>query len=101
MIIRAAVGSATVAMLTTVSIVGPAAVAMGYSPVIIGLAICAGTVGLTLPTDAAFWLPVKYNDITIEESFKSTTFSTTLASLIAFGVILLLNLVSDSLPGMF
>ena len=54
MIIRAAVGSATVAMLTTVSIVGPTAVTLGLSPVIVGLAICAGTVGLTLPTDAAF-----------------------------------------------
>ena len=61
MIIRAAVGSATVAMLTAVAIVGPSAVEMGYSPIIIGLAICTGTVGLTLPTDAAFWLPARYS----------------------------------------
>ena len=40
MIIRAAVGSATVAMLTTVSIVGPMALATGISPVTVGLAIC-------------------------------------------------------------
>lgn len=101
MILRAAVGSATVAMLTSVSIVGPAAVSLGFSPVIIGLAICAGTVGLTLPTDAAFWLPTKYNDLTVKDAFTATTFSTTFASLVAFALLLVLNTFVDVLPGMF
>lgn len=101
MIIRAAVGSATVAMLTTVSIVGPTAVAMGLSPVIVGLAICAGTVGLTLPTDAAFWLPARYNDLSVSDAFTATTWSTTLAAVVAFVVILILNVFSGVLPGMF
>lgn len=101
MIIRAAVGSATVAMLTTVSIVGPAANELALSPVTIGLAICAGSVGLTVPTDAAFWLPAKYNDLTVKDAFVSTTYSTTLASFVAFAVVLLLNALSGVLPGMF
>lgn len=101
MIIRAAVGSATVAMLTTVSIVGPAAVSLGYSPVIVGLAICCGTVGMTLPTDAAFWLPAKYNDLEVNEAFVATTYSTTLASIVGFVVVLILNMFSGVLPGMF
>lgn len=101
MIIRAAVGSATVAMLTTVSIVGPSAVALGFSPVVIGLAICTGTVGLTLPTDAAFWLPARYNDLTVKEAFTATTYSTTMASVVAFGVVLILNAFSGVLPGLF
>lgn len=42
MIIRAAVGSATVAMMTAVSIVGPAIALQGLSPVLVGLAVCAG-----------------------------------------------------------
>ena len=101
MIIRAAVGSATVAMLTTVSIVGPTAVTLGLSPVIVGLAICAGTVGLTLPTDAAFWLPARYNDLSVSDAFTATTWSTTLAAVVAFAVILILNVFSGVLPGMF
>lgn len=101
MVIRAAVGSATVAMLTTVSIVGPSAVALGFSPVVIGLAICAGTVGLTLPTDAAFWLPARYNDLTVKEAFVATTWPTTFASLSAYAVILVLNTFSGVLPGLF
>ncbi len=101
MIIRAAVGSATVAMLTTVSIIGTSAVAMGYSPVIVGLCICAGTVGLTLPTDAAFWLPARNNDLTTQEAFVATTYSTTGASIVAFAVLLILNMFAGSLPGLF
>lgn len=101
MIIRAAVGSATVAMLTTASIVGAAAVSMGFSPVVIGLAICTGTVGLTLPTDGAFWIPVRYGNLSVKESFVATTYNTTLASLAAFAIVLLLNAFAGSLPGMF
>lgn len=101
MIIRAAVGSATVAMLTTVSIIGTAAVSMGYSPVVIGLAICAGTVGLTLPTDAAFWLPARNNNLETKDAFVATTYSTTGASVIAFLVVVLLNQFVHILPGMF
>lgn len=101
MIIRAAVGSATVAMLTTVSIVGPVAIKLGLSPVIIGLAICAGTVGLTLPTDAAFWLPSKYNNLNVSDCFTVTTYSTTMASVVAFLTLLVLNIFVKVLPGMF
>lgn len=101
MIIRAAVGSATVAMLTTVSIVGPTAVAMGMSPVTVGLAICVGTVGLTLPTDAAFWMPARYSNLTVNEAFVAMTWPTTLASIAGFIVVLILNTCSGVLPGMF
>lgn len=101
MIIRAAVGSATVAMLTTVSIVGPTAVAMGLSPITVGLAICVGTVGLTLPTDAAFWMPARYSNLTVKEAFVATTYSTTLASVVGFAVVLVLHTCSGVLPGMF
>ena len=101
MIIRAAVGSATVAMLTTVSIVGPTAVALGMSPVTVGLAICVGTVGLTLPTDAAFWMPARYSNLTVKEAFAATTYPTTFASIAGFIVVLILNTFSGVLPGMF
>lgn len=100
-IIRAAVGSGTVAMLTTAAIAGPSAVAMGYSPVIVGLSICTGTVGLTLPTDAAFWLPARYNNLSVSQAFTATTYPTTLASLVSFALILVLNAFSGILPGLY
>ncbi|GKH48430.1 MULTISPECIES: GntP family permease [Anaerotruncus] len=100
MIIRAAVGSATVAMMTAVSIVGPAIALQGLSPVLVGLAVCAGTVGLTLPTDGAFWHPSQLNGISINETMVVTV-STTLASVVAFAIILLINCFSGFLPGLF
>ena len=101
MTVRAAVGAATVAMLTTVSLVGPMALATGISPVTVGLAICVGTVGLTLPTDAAFWIPTRYSNITVNDAFVATTLPTTLASLVGFVVVVILNMFSGVLPGMF
>ncbi|MGF0095542.1 GntP family permease [Peptoniphilus sp. SGI.035] len=101
MIIRAAVGSATVAMLTTVAIVGQGAVAHGYSPIIVGLAICIGTVGLTLPTDAAFWLPARYNDLTVNQAIQGSTIPNTIASFVAFIILMILQNFATQLPGMF
>lgn len=101
MIIRAAVGSATVAMLTTVAIVGQGAVAHGYSPIIVGLSICIGTVGLTLPTDAAFWLPARYNDLSVNQAIQATTIPNTIASIIAFIILMIIQNFSGQLPGMF
>lgn len=101
MIIRAAVGSATVAMLTTVSIIGTSAVGMGYSPIIVGLCICAGTAGLTLPTDAAFWLPARNNDLSTQDAFSAVTYSTTGASVVVFAILLLLNAFAGVLPGLY
>ncbi len=100
MIIRAAVGSATVAMMTAVSIVGPAIAAQGLSPVLVGLAVCAGTVGLTLPTDGAFWHPSQLNGMTIKETVSTITFSTTIAAMMAFAIVLFLNCFSGILPGL-
>ena len=101
MIVRAAVGSGTVAMLTTAAIVGPSAVNTGLSPVIVGLSICAGTVGMTLPTDAAFWLPARYNNLSVNESFTATTYPTTLASMVSFALLLIMNAFSGILPGLY
>ena len=91
---------ATVAMMTAVSIVGPAIALQGLSPVLVGLAVCAGTVGLTLPTDGAFWHPSQLNGISINETMVVTV-STTLASVVAFAIILLINCFSGFLPGLF
>lgn len=79
---------------------GPAIALQGCSPVLVGLAVCAGTVGLTLPTDGAFWHPSQLNGISINETMVVTV-STTLASVVAFAIILLINCFSGFLPGLF
>ena len=55
--IRAAVGSATAAMLTSIAIAGPVCLASGMSPIIAGLSVCLGANAATFPTDVTFWFP--------------------------------------------
>ncbi len=47
--IRAAVGSATAAMLTSIAIAGPVCLASGMSPIIAGLSVCLGANAATFP----------------------------------------------------
>ena len=101
MLFRAAVGSGTVAMLTTVAVFAPIAAGMGASPTIVGLAICAGACGLTLPTDGAFWLPQWFNKLSVKEIFTTITTSSTMAAVVVLIMVLILDMFSGSLPGMF
>ena len=98
-ILRACIGSATVAVLTSANIAGVAAVAMGYSPTVITLAICAGAVGLALPTDGGFWIAVRGNNIDMKTALKGITIPTTIASLIVLAMVFLLNTFQGVLPG--
>ncbi len=100
LLIHAAVGSGTVAMITACSIVGAGAVSAGYSPIIMGLAICCGGAGLTLPTDGAFWRPSVHNGVSVRQSFTSITFSTTFGSVLAFLIVVALNYAAAVLPGL-
>lgn len=99
LILRASIGSATVAVMTSANIAGMAAVSMGYSPVIITLAVCAGAVGLALPTDGGFWIAVRGNNIDMKCALQAITIPTTIASLIALGVVFILNSLGGVLPG--
>ena len=99
LILRACIGSATVAVMTSANIAGLAAVSMGYSPVIITLAVCAGAVGLALPTDGGFWIAVRGNNIDMKTALKGITLPTTIASLVALAVIFALNAMQGILPG--
>jgi len=86
-LIRMGVGSAAAAMTTSVSIVWPMASALGYSPIIIGLAVCSGALmnrtfreitTIVKPSEMLRWYPIYHEmDIlhmvdAIEERIKKT-----------------------------
>lgn len=100
LMLHAAVGSGTVAMTTAVAIFGSVAVAQGFSPIVVGLAICCGGAGLTLPTDGAFWHPSQLNNVSVKQTFTTVTLATTLASVVAFCMVLVLNFCTGFLPGL-
>lgn len=92
LILHAAVGSATVAMMGATAIVSPILPMYPHvSPEIITLAIGSGAIGFTIVTDSLFWLVKQYCGATLSETFKYYTTATFIASVIALGTTFLLS----------
>lgn len=98
-VLRASLGSATVALVTTASILGPMAVELGVSPVLLGLAICAGGIGLSLPNDSGFWVVSKFGRLSVSETLRVWSLGGFVAGLTALAFVYLLSAISGFLPG--
>ncbi|MFC3419108.1 GntP family permease [Salinicoccus hispanicus] len=70
-ILRASLGSATVALVTTSSILGPQIAELAVSPVLLALAICSGAIGLSLPNDSGFWVVNRFGNLTVAQTLKA------------------------------
>lgn len=99
-ILRASLGSATVALVTTSSIMGPMVIELGVSPVLLGLAICAGAIGLSLPNDSGFWVVNRFGRLTIPQTIQAWSIGGFIAGLTALGMVYILSLFSGILPGL-
>lgn len=92
LVMHAAVGSATVAMMGSTAIVSPMlALYPDVSPEIITLAIGSGAIGCTIVTDSLFWLVKQYSGASLNDTFKYYTTATAIASVIALGGTFLLS----------
>lgn len=100
LLLRAALGSSTVALLTTATILGPVAAEMGASMILLGLAICCGAIGLSLPTDGGFWEVSQLDNFDYKKTTLIMTVGTTIAAAVGFIVVLLLGLGTGVLPGL-
>ncbi|KYG26007.1 GntP family permease [Alkalihalobacillus trypoxylicola] len=99
-ILRASLGSATVALVTTATIFGPMAADLGVSPVLLGLAICAGGIGLSLPNDSGFWVVSKFGRLSVSETLRVWSIGGFIAGLTALAVVYILSTMSAFLPGL-
>ena len=90
-LIRAAQGSATVAMITSVGIVGGLASAdqLGYHPVYLALAIGCGSKPFPWMNDSGFWVISKMSGMTEMETLKTFSLSLTLMGFVGLGVTML------------
>ena len=70
-VIRIAVGSATVAALTTGGIVAPLIALSGVSPELLVLATGAGSLIVSPPNDPGFWLFKEFFGLTIKETVRT------------------------------
>jgi D-serine transporter len=93
-VLHAAVGSATVAMMGATAIVSPIMVYYpNISPEIMTLAIGSGAIGCTMVTDSLFWLVKQYCGATLNETLKYYTTATLVASLMALAGTFLLSFI--------
>ncbi|MCM3585360.1 GntP family permease [Mesobacillus maritimus] len=99
-ILRASLGSATVALVTTSAIMGPMAIELGVSPVLLGLAICAGGVGLSLPNDSGFWVVSKFGRLSMTETLKVWSIGGFLSGVTALIAVYILSMFTGILPGL-
>lgn len=84
LIMRFAVGSTTVAMVTAAGIILPIMPNFpGLNPAILCVAIGAGGVGLSHVNDSGFWIVKEYYGMSVQDTFKTWTLCTTIASVVA------------------
>lgn len=105
-ILRAAQGSTTVALITTSAILAPLVMQLNataniVSPVLVGLAICAGGIGISLPNDSGFWVVNRFSKFTVKDTFAAWTIPGTISGVTSLIIVLILSLMQSFLPGMF
>ena len=87
--LRAAQGSATVAIVTTAGLLTAAVQGGAYTPVqvaVIVVAIGFGALGLSHVTDAGFWVVVRYYGLTVSDGLKTWTVLTTVLGFAGFAL---------------
>lgn len=83
-IMRFAVGSTTVAMITSAGIMLPVLASYpALNPAIVCVAIGAGGIGFSQVNDSGFWLVKEYFGTSLTDTFKTWTASTIIASVVA------------------
>ncbi|HLX91055.1 MAG TPA: gluconate:H+ symporter [Puia sp.] len=90
-VIRICVGSATVAGLTTASIVAPMVAQTHTNPNLMVLAVGAGSLMFSHVNDAGFWIFKEYFNITVKQTFLSWSLMETIISVAGLAGVMLLH----------
>lgn len=92
-VIRIALGSATIAGLTAAGIMAPVAAASGVDSSLMVLAIGAGSLMCSHVNDAGFWLFKEYFNLSLRDTFRSWTLMESLAGTVGLLCVLALDAV--------
>jgi Gnt-I system high-affinity gluconate transporter len=90
-VIRIALGSATIAGLTAAGIMMPVAAASGVDAGLMVLAIGAGSLMCSHVNDAGFWLFKEYFNLSLRDTFRSWTLMESVAGIVGLLCVLALN----------
>lgn len=98
--LHAGTGAGTVAGSTAISLLMPMFEQQGASLMAFGLICGIGQLVLLIPTDVTFWYMKDASGLSVEDTVKSVCIPATIAGLVGFAVILILNAAGVSIPGM-
>lgn len=91
-LLRVALGSATVAVMTVSGVVLPIAQSSGISLELMTLAVTSGSMAFSHVTDPGFWMYKEYLNLSLGDALKTRVTYTTAVSLIGLIGVLVLNL---------
>ncbi|KRN31196.1 gluconate:H+ symporter [Weissella halotolerans] len=91
-ILRVALGSATVAALTAAGLVQPLMAAAGVNPALMVLVIGAGSLAASHVNDAGFWMFKEYFDLDVKQTLMIWTVLETIIAIVGLLMVLLLNM---------
>lgn len=92
-VLRVALGSATVASLTAAGLVLPLMQGAGIDPALMVLSVGAGSLAASHVNDAGFWMFKEYFDLSVKETLLTWTVLETVISVIGLAGVLLLSMV--------
>ena len=91
-ILRVALGSATVAVVTAAGIAAPLVAGSGISPELMVLATSCGSIAFSHVNDPGFWMFKEYFGLSVTDALKTRTTYTTVLAVLGLGGVLLLNI---------
>ena len=89
--IRVAVGSATIAGLTTAGIIAPLIISTGVNPNLMVLSIGAGSLMFSHVNDPGFWMFKEYFNLSMKDTLRSWSLMETIVSVVGIVSVMLLN----------
>ncbi|WP_416974778.1 gluconate:H+ symporter [Streptomyces sp. 4F14] len=96
-ILRVALGSATVAVVTASGVVLPLVAGSGVHAEIMVLAVSCGSIAFSHVNDPGFWMFKEYFNLSVVQAIKARTTYTTVLAILGLGGTLLLELALDTL----
>lgn len=90
-VIRVAMGSATVAGLTTAGIIAPVIAGTQVDPNLMVLSIGAGSLMFSHVNDSGFWMFKEYFNLTIKQTIRSWSLMETIVSIVGLAGVLILD----------
>jgi Gnt-I system high-affinity gluconate transporter len=96
-ILRIALGSATVAVVTAAGIVAPLVAGSGVHPELMVLAVSCGSIAFSHVNDPGFWMFKEYFNLSVLDAIKARTTYTTVLAILGLGGVLAVEWALDTL----